>query len=146
MKKSVPKKNRPAFAGIALIVAPYHAPVREMIELVKKRLSNARDVKIVEYREVGGSFDLPLQVKKLLKRSTVDGVIVLGAIEIGETGHGEAIANAVFPALANLSLSFEKPVSLGIIGPKATKDQIKERAVKVASEAIEALLGQLREN
>jgi 6,7-dimethyl-8-ribityllumazine synthase len=71
----------------------------------------------------------------------VDGVITLGAIERGETGHGVALANAVFPALVALGLEFEKPVALGIIGPNATREQIESRAERVAAEAVKAVIG-----
>ncbi len=129
--------------GIGLVVAPYHSPVRDMISLVQQKVSKTQNAEIVALKEVAGAFEIPLQVKKILKVPGIDGVIVLGAIEHGETKHGEAIAYAVFPTLINLSLAFEIPVSLGIIGPKATPAQIKARASKVALEAVEALLGQL---
>jgi 6,7-dimethyl-8-ribityllumazine synthase len=96
------------------------------------------DVVVVE---VAGSFELPLAAKLQLKQG-VDAVIALGAIERGETGHGEMLATAVFPALMNLGLEFEKPVALGIIGPNATREQIESRAEPVANEAVQAVLMQ----
>lgn len=138
------KSGRRGKTGIAIVAAPYHRAVREMIDIVKTRVGGSSETKLTAHQDVAGSFEIPLQVKRFLKRRSVAGVVVLGAIELGETGHGEAIANAVFPALTSLSLEFEKPVTLGIIGPKATPEQIQARARKVAEEAIEALLGQLQ--
>jgi|SRR3989344_7391488 len=76
---------------------------------------------------VPGSYDIPLGVKKLLKKKDIDGVVTLGAVVQGETHHDIAIMNAVVPALTNLSLEFEKPVLLGITGPRITKQQAIDR-------------------
>jgi len=76
---------------------------------------------------VPGSYDIPLGVKILLKKKDIDGIITLGAVVQGETYHDIAIMNAVVPALTLLSLEFEKPVMLGINGPRITKKQAVER-------------------
>lgn len=77
--------------------------------------------------KVPGSFDIPLAVKKLLKRKDIDGVVTLGAIVQGDTAHDEVIAYSVAQALTDLALEFEKPVVLGINGPRMTMEQAVER-------------------
>lgn len=72
------------------------------------------DVMIVE---VPGSFEIPLQVKRLAAEKKYDVVIALGAIIKGETKHDEYIANAVIPALMQIGLQYNVPVMLGIITP-----------------------------
>jgi 6,7-dimethyl-8-ribityllumazine synthase len=76
-----------------------------------------------EVIRVPGSFDIPLAVKKLLKKKEIDGVVALGAIIQGETDHDGVIAYSIAQALSQLSLEFEKPVMLGVNGPKMTFEQ-----------------------
>lgn len=128
---------------IGIVAAPYHPAVRRMMAHAEAALRAAADVELAVVTEVSGSFEIPLAVKRLLKHGGVDAVVTLGAIERGETGHGTALADAVFPALMALGLEFEKPVALGIIGPNATREQIESRAEPVAGEAVKAVLGQL---
>lgn len=128
---------------IGIVMAPYHPSVRSMKLHVDTLIASSTFSTLVAVREVAGCFEVPLAVKRMLKGGIVDGVVVLGAIEKGETGHGIALARAIFPALINLALEFEKPVGLGIIGPHATLEQIEVRAKHVAESAIQAVLQDL---
>jgi 6,7-dimethyl-8-ribityllumazine synthase len=101
------------------------------------------DSDLVEEVSVAGSFEIPLAVKRLLKRKDVDGVVALGFIERGETLHGEAIGNAVANGVIELSLEYGKPVGFGVIGPGATHEQAKARTEKVAKEAVNAVVNML---
>ena len=44
-------------------------------------------------------------------------------------------------ALTALSLEFDKPVALGVIGPEATLEQINARVESTAHEALKAIQG-----
>ena len=126
---------------LGIVAAPYHPAVRRMMAFVEGAVRAAGHAELTAVAEVAGSFEIPLAVKQMLKHRGVDGVITLGAIERGETGHGVALANAIFPALIGLGLEFEKPVGLGIIGPNATREQIDSRAERVAAEVVQAVIG-----
>ena len=99
-----------------------------------------------EVVRVSGSFDIPLAVKLLLKKKSIDGVVALGAIVQGTTGHDLAIANATYPSLTQLSLEFEKPVALGITGPRMTMAQAIKRIshAKLVTEACIDMVRALR--
>ncbi|PCK09763.1 MAG: 6,7-dimethyl-8-ribityllumazine synthase [Alteromonadaceae bacterium] len=127
---------------IAIVAAPYYDCVQEMIGIVEEGLNkNIANLETVTFC-TSGAFELPLIVAKVLQ-GDFDAVVTLGAVEKGETGHGEAITNAVIPELSRLSVQYEKPVVLGIIGPRATLVQIDARAQSVASEAVTAVVTQL---
>ena len=125
--------------NIAIVAAPYHPQVKEMIRWSEEEIEKSDWSNLVGIRRVSGAFEIPLQASRLLASSEVDAVITLGAIERGETGHGVAIANAVFSSLLEVSLQTNKPIALGIIGPNATKEQISSRAEPVARDAFAAL-------
>lgn len=130
---------------IAIVSAPYHDAVREMQKLIEEGLSTSAGTDCVAIREVPGSWEIPYQLQKLLAQDHIEGAIVVGAIERGETGHGVAIARAVFDAVMQLSLEFRKPVSLAIIGPGATREQINSRAENVGKEALAAIIDSLQD-
>ena len=96
-----------------------------------------------EVIRVPGCYDTPLAVKKLLKKKSIDAVITLGAIVQGATDHDRAIAYSIFPALTKLSLQFNKPVFLGITGPRMTMAQAIKRIPK-AKLVTEACIDMLR--
>lgn len=129
---------------IGIVVSPYHPPVARMTPIVVRALEAALGQVSTQVVEAAGCFEIPLEVQKLLQSGRCDAVVTLGAIEVGETGHGEHLAAAVFPAILHLALRFERPVALGIIGPRATPAQIEARAEKVALEAANAVIKALR--
>lgn len=90
--------------------------------------------------EVPGVYDMPLVVKKMLMDKRVNGVVTLGAVVKGETAHDEVITKDVAKRLGELSLEFNKPVTLGIIGHNAERKKAEERADEYAVRATEAAL------
>jgi len=129
--------------SFAIVAATFHKEtVEKMIQASTEELSLQRHT-LHSLTHVPGCFELPLAVKKILEKDGVDGVIVLGAIERGETLHGEVMGNQVYRALIKLELSSEKPLGMGIIGPGATHDQILERAIPAAKNAVRAAISLL---
>lgn len=90
--------------------------------------------------EVPGVYDMPLVVKKMLMDKKMNGVVTLGAVVKGETAHDEVITKDVAKRLGELSLEFNKPVTLGIIGHNAERKKAEERADEYAVRATEAAL------
>lgn len=126
---------------LGIVASEFNSSI--MDTMVARALAKAKStgctVKPSHIIRVPGAYDAPLAVKKLLKMrgsSSVDAVVVLGAIITGETKHDELIANATAQALTSLSLEFEKPVMLGIIGPGADYAQAKARAGEYAERAV----------
>jgi 6,7-dimethyl-8-ribityllumazine synthase len=87
---------------------------------------------------VPGAFDMPLMVEQLLKTEEIDAIVTLGAVIKGETGHDVVIANNTARLLADLSLKYQKPITLGITGPDMTVKQAKNRVTSVPKRAVEA--------
>ncbi len=79
-----------------------------------------------------GSFDIPLPVKKLLMKEEIDGVVTLGAVIEGKTDHDGVISYALCKTLQELTVEFEKPVVLGVNGPKMSKEQAIARIPRAA--------------
>jgi 6,7-dimethyl-8-ribityllumazine synthase len=87
---------------------------------------------------VPGSFDMPLMIEELLKRKDIDAAITIGAIIRGETRHDSIVAENAARLIADLSLKYGKPVSLGISGPDMTIEQARDRIETVPTRAVNA--------
>jgi len=121
---------------IALVVSEFNAEITENMLSHARATAKKNNITIAKIIRVPGAYDAPLAVKKLLKMREVRAVAVLGAIITGETKHDELIAGALANALSSLSLEFEKPVTLGVIGPGATYAMAKARAKGYAGRAV----------
>src|SRR5215218_6504377 len=75
-----------------------------------------------------GSFDMPLLIEELLKKNDVDAAVTLGAVIKGETSHDDIVAENAARLIADLSLKYGKPVTLGVAGPGMTIEQARARA------------------
>ncbi|MDO8480543.1 MAG: 6,7-dimethyl-8-ribityllumazine synthase [Nanoarchaeota archaeon] len=124
---------------LGIVVSEFNYDItHRMLDYALKKAKKLGVSTVVSH--VSGAFDIPLAVKKLLKRKDVSGVATLGAIIQGETDHDVLIATTCAHALTNLSLEFEKPVSLGVLGPRITRKQAEARMKEYAERAVEAAL------
>ncbi len=73
-----------------------------------------------------------------MKKKDVDAVVTLGAIIKGQTKHDEVISHSAAKALTDLSIKYQKPVSLGISGPGMQERHAYARIRPVAERAVEA--------
>lgn len=129
---------------IAIVMGSFHK--KEMEVMLSTAVKTAEDnrLRVLEVVRVPGAYENPLAVKRLLLRDEVDGVVVLGIIERGETGHGRVMGQSVSDALIRLQLDFMKPIGVGIIGPEVDPSQFAPRLEKHASAAVEAVGVMLR--
>lgn len=128
---------------IAIILGSFH---REKVEIMLEnaiKIASEKQLAIIKQVWVCGSLEKPLIAKKLLKNKTIDGLIILGIIEKGETQHGLVMGQAVFNSIIDLQLEFMKPIGVGIIGPGVTEEQIQSRLKPHACNAVIALKTQL---
>ena len=63
--------------------------------------------------EVSGIFEVPYALRQNIKK--FNGFIVIGCVIKGKTPHFDIICQSSFDAILNLSISFNKPVTNGII-------------------------------
>ena len=124
---------------IALVIGSFHKQACEI--MVNEALATAAQIGLEVHEQVWvpGSMEKPLAVKRLLAREEIDGVVVLGIIERGETAHGRVMGQAVIQALIGLQLELGKPIGVGILGPEIEKEQILTRLTPYARDAVRAV-------
>ncbi len=113
--------------------------------MLSEALSTAAeyDMETIEKVWVPGTMEKPLAVKRLLLRQEIDGVVVLGIVERGDTAHGLVMAQAVIKAIVELQLETMKPVGVGLLGPEILPDQIPSRLRPYARHAVLAVSAML---
>jgi len=125
---------------IGIVVSEFNYDITYMMLQVALTHAKLLDIEVRKIVHAPGVYDIPLMVKKLLKRKDIDGVVALGAVIEGETKHDEIVMHNAARKLADLALEFEKPVTLGISGHGMTRLQAMERIEEKAKEAVEAVL------
>lgn len=121
---------------VAIVVSEFNSEITfQMLEMAINHAQKL-DVELRYVCYVPGSFDMPLMIEELLKRKDIDAAITIGAIIKGETRHDNIVAENAARLIADLSLKYTKPVSLGISGPDMTIEQAKDRIEIVPTRAV----------
>jgi 6,7-dimethyl-8-ribityllumazine synthase len=134
----MPRWHNQQLICLAIVVSEFNS------EITLKMLQNARDhtanvsAKISYILYVPGTFDMPLAVEHLLKKENVDAVVTLGAVIKGDTRHDDIVAENAARLIADLSVKYGKPVTLGVAGPGMTIEQARGRAKLVPVRAVNA--------
>ena len=124
--------------NIAIVVSEFNQEITS--KMFEVALEKAKNLKLnIKYTcQVPGVFDMPVVIDSLLQKKDIDAVVTLGAVIKGQTKHDELIANVTAKVIAELSIKYQKPVTLGITGPGMTDKQAQARIRPVAERAVEA--------
>lgn len=125
---------------IGFVISEFNNEITGKMEVKAKKRAQELGAEIKEIIRVPGAFDSPLAVKRLLMNKQIDCIAVLGAVVKGETKHDEVIVFNIANKLIELSLEFNKPVTLGVIGPGVTWAQAQERANSYAMHSTETAI------
>lgn len=124
---------------IGIVVSEFNYDITHMMLERAKEHAGFLGIEVGEVLRVPGVFDMPLAIQKLLKKDGIDGVVTLGTVITGETKHDETVMAQASRKITDLSLEYEKPVSLGITGPGMSRMQAEER-IERAKDAVESVL------
>jgi len=125
---------------IAIVVSDFNEEITGLMEKTAIELSNKLDLEIIEKIHVPGAFEIPFVVKKIIGKKQVDAIVTLGVVIQGQTDHDLVIVNTIASKLVDLSLQYNKPIGFGVIGPRVTREQAKERAEKYAERAVKTAI------
>ena len=124
--------------NIAIVVSEFNNEITS--KMLEVALEKAKNLKLnIKYTcKVPGVFDMPIVIDSLLKKKEIDAVITLGAVIKGQTKHDELITNTAVRVITDLSIKYQKPVTLGITGPGMSERQAQARIRPVAERAVES--------
>ncbi|MDD3984819.1 MAG: 6,7-dimethyl-8-ribityllumazine synthase [Methanobacterium sp.] len=122
---------------IGAVVSEFNYDITHMMLELAKEHAKFLESEITEVIIVPGVFDMPLAIKKLLKQEDIDAVVTIGAVIEGSTSHDEIVIQHASRKITDLSLDYNKPVALGITGPKMTRLEAHQR-IDYGKRAVEA--------
>ncbi len=122
---------------LGFVVAEFNRDLTYQMELLGKEHASFLGAEVVDTILVPGVYDMPLAIKKLCNRDDIDAVVTIGAVIEGATKHDEVVVQQAARKITDLSLEFDKPVTLGIAGPGMTRMEAHQR-VDYAKRAVEA--------
>jgi 6,7-dimethyl-8-ribityllumazine synthase len=125
--------------NLGIVVSEFNYEVTTAMLGLAKEHAEFLEAKIIKIVTVPGVYDMPLAVKKLLGQKDIDGVVTLGAVIEGQTDHDDIVVQHASRKITDLSLEFNKPVSLGISGPGLTRLEALQR-VGYAKRAVETVV------
>lgn len=129
---------------IGIVVSDFNAEITHIMEKLANEHVNFLGGQVVKTIHVPGAFDMPLAVKKLVEDANVDGVVTLGVVIEGDTDHDTIVAQNAARKITDLSVGFNKPVSLGISGPKMSRADAVKRLDGYAKRSVESCFKMLK--
>ncbi|MBJ36646.1 MAG: 6,7-dimethyl-8-ribityllumazine synthase [Euryarchaeota archaeon] len=129
---------------LGIVCGSFHRDeVERMLEYARDEAAS-KNWEVADVAWVPGSMEAPLALDRMLHRDEIDGAVVLGIIERGETDHGLVMGQSVTKAVIELQITHNKPIGLGIIGPGAEPEHIEPRLephARAAVGAVAAMIG-----
>lgn len=126
--------------NLGVVCGSFHKEhVERMLEFAKDEASS-NNWDVIEVTWVPGSMEAPLALERMLDRGDIQGAVVLGIIEKGETDHGLVMGQSVTKAIIELQIKHNKPIGLGIIGPGAEPEHVGPRLEPHARSAVGAVV------
>ncbi|MDM7935308.1 MAG: 6,7-dimethyl-8-ribityllumazine synthase [Methanothrix sp.] len=126
-----------AMARLGFIVSEFNRDITYQMELLGREHAQFLGAEVASVIYVPGVYDMPIAAKRLLRRKEIDAVVAIGCVIQGETAHDEIVAQHAARKLMDLSLEYDKPVTLGITGPRMSRPDAHRR-VDYAKRAVEA--------
>lgn len=122
---------------LGFVVAEFNRDITYMMEIEGREHAKFLGAEVTECFYVPGAYDMPLAIKKLLSEGKVDAVVTIGCVIEGATQHDEIVVQHAARKIIDLSLEYNKPVTLGISGPGMTRMEANER-IDYAKRAVES--------
>ncbi|VVM06748.1 6,7-dimethyl-8-ribityllumazine synthase [Methylacidimicrobium cyclopophantes] len=99
----------------AIVASSYHKEYCDALVSAAEAELQGHDLTLCR---VPGSFEIPLQVKRLARTGQYNAVLAFGVVWQGETAHAQEILRAVTDALMRISLEEDVPVIHEVLSVK----------------------------
>ncbi len=132
----------PPTGRFAIVVARFNALVCEAL------LAGCRDAFVrhgvaddrLDVVRVPGSFEIPLVAKRLAESGEYAGVVCLGCVVRGETGHYDHVAGQAASGVMHAGLATGVPVVFGILTTETVEQALDRAGLKSGNKGADAAL------
>ncbi|ATU08025.1 MULTISPECIES: 6,7-dimethyl-8-ribityllumazine synthase [Methanohalophilus] len=128
---------------LGFVVAEFNRDLTYQMELLGIEHAKFLGAEVTDTILVPGVYDMPLAIKKLCEKDDIDAVVTIGSVIEGATGHDDIVVQHASRKITDLSLEYNKPVTLGIAGPGMSRMEAHQR-VDYAKRAVEAAVKLIR--
>jgi 6,7-dimethyl-8-ribityllumazine synthase len=133
--------ERPA-GRILVLSARFNSMVTDRLlegalSVLERQGVSRTDIDIVK---VPGAFEMPIVCQRTLRARAYAGVIALGAVIRGETGHYDFVAGGANQGLMQVSLQENVPVTFGILTCDTLDQAISRAGMTVGNKGEEAAM------
>ncbi len=97
----------------------------------------------MEVIKIPGCFEMPVAVKKMIRRGHFDALVCLGAVIRGETTHYDLVSQECARGIGQLSQEFEIPIGFGVLTTETIEQAINRAGGKAGNKGSEAALAAL---
>jgi 6,7-dimethyl-8-ribityllumazine synthase len=93
--------------------------------------------------KVPGAFEIPLAASKMAASGKFDGIVCLGAVIRGSTGHYEHVAGQTAAGIAQVALQSGIPVGFGVLTTDTIEQAVERAGSKAGNKGADAALAVL---
>ncbi|KAF5410986.1 MAG: 6,7-dimethyl-8-ribityllumazine synthase [Candidatus Methanocomedens sp.] len=122
---------------LGFVVAEFNRDLTYTMEMLGREHAEFLGATVEQTIMVPGVYDMPLAIKKMVSDPNIDAVVTIGCVIEGQTKHDEIVVQHAARKITDLSLEYNKPVTLGISGPGMSRLDAHKR-VDYAKRAVEA--------
>lgn len=113
MAKSVPPRPRAVRSKrtFAIVASQFNAQyVQGLVDHAERELRELVPAATISVHRVPGSFEIPVVVRELAQKRTVEAIVACGVIIQGETSHAKNLSSSVTDALQRIAVDYGVPV------------------------------------
>lgn len=124
---------------VAIVVARFNSAITEKLleGAVAHLMDNAISADRIDTFHVPGAIEIPLAAQRLLEKEDsargeayYAGIIALGAVIRGETGHYDYVCEQASQGCLRVSLDYNTPIAFGVL----TTDNVKQALARAGGE------------
>ena len=121
---------------VAIVVARFNDLITNKIlsgclDCLKRHgLDTSENSKALDIVWVPGSFELPIAAKTLLRKSSYDVVIALGAVIRGETSHYDVVISEASKGISQVSYENNVPIIFGVLTTDNIQQALERAGIK----------------
>jgi 6,7-dimethyl-8-ribityllumazine synthase len=116
--------------SFAIVASRFNAKyVQGLVDHASEQLVALMPGTAITRYEVPGAFEIPVVVRELVAQKKADGIIAIGVIIKGHTGHAENLARSVTDALQRIAVESGVPVINAVLSLE-NESQARERCLQ----------------
>ena len=132
-------------ARFTIVVARFNSFVVESllsgaIDALKRHGVSDNNITVVR---VPGAFEMPVAVKKVAQKGSVDAIITLGAVIRGGTPHFDYVAGECASGIAAVARETGIPCAFGVLTTDTIEQAIERSGTKAGNKGVDAAMSAL---